>query len=206
MTLSTTSADSAFSLMEYRAMPLPWTPQRSMRTLSSLEVTRASKTLPRISRGMPSPSSSTVTIRSVPTLEVATKMLLACASRALRSISMTMSSLHLMSWAACLRSASATRRRTKPCPRFSSMRRALSPPILSTKEVRSSVRDSSIAGRYFAMSIARDSRITTTRTWPGYSISSSICCAMSCARTTASASEIFSGSTMTWSSRPACMA
>ena len=61
-------------------------------------------------------------------------------------------------------------------------------------------------GSYFAIPRARDSRMTTTRTWPGYSISSSICLAMSWARTVASASEIFSGSTMTCSSRPACIA
>ena len=67
-----TSALTAFSRMEKSAMPRPWTPQRSMRTLSSLAVTRASKTRACMSPGMPEPSSSIVTVRRSPSRLVAT--------------------------------------------------------------------------------------------------------------------------------------
>ena len=59
---------------------------------------------------------------------------------------------------------------------------------------------------YLAMPTARLSRMTTTLTCPGYCISFSMRCAMSCARTTVAASSTCSGSTMTRTSRPAWMA
>src|SRR3989339_1752847 len=59
---------------------------------------------------------------------------------------------------------------------------------------------------YFAVSEARVSRITVTRTSPGYSSSDSIFFAISCASFTAALSSILSGWTMTRTSLPAWMA
>ena len=67
-----TAALTAFSRIEKSAMPRPWTPQRSVRTLSSLEVTRASKTRSCMPAGMPAPSSRTVVVRRSPSRVVAT--------------------------------------------------------------------------------------------------------------------------------------
>ena len=68
----TTSALTAFSLIEKSAIPRPWMPQWSMWTLSSLDVTRASKTRSCMSAGMPDPSSSIVVARRSPSRVVAT--------------------------------------------------------------------------------------------------------------------------------------
>ncbi len=57
--------------------------------------------------------------------------------------------------------------------------------------------------RYFAYSIARDSRITVTLIWPGYSRAASISRAISCESSTAWSSSISSGLTITRISRPA---
>ena len=78
-------------------MPRPWTPQRSMWTVSSLEVTRASKMRSRIESGTPQPSSSMTRVRASPSRLVATRMRCAPASRELRSISITTSSMQRMS-------------------------------------------------------------------------------------------------------------
>ena len=146
--------------MEYSAIPRPWTPHRSICTLSSLDVTRASNTFSCMSFGIPEPSSRIISERVFCSRVVATYMWRAPASRELRSISITMSSTQRISCFACLRSASATRRRTYPAPRFSSMRSARSPPIEATKSKSCVVS----VMRYLATSTARDSRMTTTRT------------------------------------------
>jgi hypothetical protein len=57
--------------------------------------------------------------------------------------------------------------------------------------------------RYFANSIARDSRMTVTLIWPGYSSWSSISRAISCESRTAPSSSTSFGLTMTRISRPA---
>lgn len=88
-------------------MPRPWMPHLSMCMLSSFDVTRGSKMRSCMAAGTPSPSSIMTRRRRCPSRDTARKMLLACASRALRSISMTISSVERMSCAACLRSASA---------------------------------------------------------------------------------------------------
>ena len=59
---------------------------------------------------------------------------------------------------------------------------------------------------YFAYSTLRNSRMTLTLIWPGYSSSASIFLAMSFARNMAWASSICSGLTMTRTSLPAWMA
>jgi hypothetical protein len=59
---------------------------------------------------------------------------------------------------------------------------------------------------YFATSIARDSRMTMTFTWPGYSSWSSISRAISCESSAAPSSSTSLGSTITRISRPACSA
>jgi hypothetical protein len=56
---------------------------------------------------------------------------------------------------------------------------------------------------YFAYSIARDSRMTVTFTWPGYSSSASISRAISCDSRTAVSSSTSFGFTSTLISRPA---
>ena len=56
---------------------------------------------------------------------------------------------------------------------------------------------------HLATSVTRDSRITLTLIWPGYSISSSIFFEISLARRTMSSSLTCSGTTMTRTSRPA---
>ena len=63
-----------------------------------------------------------------------------------------------------------------------------------------------VVAPHFAYSIARDSRITVTLIWPGYSRCCSISRAISCERSAASSSAISSGLTMTRISRPACSA
>ena len=107
---------------------------------------------------------------------------------------MTMSSTQRTSCLAWRLSASATRRRTYPSPRFvlDAKGTLASHGGDEAKEVVAAVSHEN--GSYFAIPRARalaDDR--TTRTWPGYSISSSICLAMSWARTVASASEIILG-------------
>src|SRR3954469_17677563 len=57
-----------------------------------------------------------------------------------------------------------------------------------------------------AYSVARDSRMTVTLIWPGYSSSFSISRAMSRLSSTAGSSSTAVGSTMTRISRPACIA
>ena len=194
-------AVSAFTAMEYRAMPRPCTPHLSKCMVSSLEVTRGSNTRSCRAGGTPSPSSTMTMRRRPPSRDTAANTLLAWASRALRSISMTMSSVERMSWAACRRSASALLKRTKPSPRSASTRRWLSPLTFSMK---ASSEPSAMPGSpYFATPTARLSRMTTTFTWPGYCISFSMRCAMSCASTVVAASSTVSGSTITRTSRPA---
>ena len=64
-----------------------------------------------------------------------------------------------------------------------------------------------VAGsRYFANSMARDSRMTVTLICPGYSRCCSISRAISCDSSAASSSAISSGFTITRTSRPACKA
>ncbi len=62
------------------------------------------------------------------------------------------------------------------------------------------------ARSYFAKSVARDSRITVTLIWPGYSSSCSISRAISCESSTAPSSSSALGWTITRISRPACIA
>ena len=190
--------------MEYSAMPRPWMPHLSMCMLSSFDVTRGSKMRSCMAAGTPSPSSIMTRRRRCPSRDTARKMLLACASRALRSISMTISSVERMSCAACLRSASALLKRTKPSPRSASTRRWLSPHTFSMKA--SSASSAMPRAPYFATPTARLSRMTTTFTWPGYCISFSMRCAISWASTVVAASSTASGSTMTRTSRPAWIA
>src|SRR5512133_555909 len=59
---------------------------------------------------------------------------------------------------------------------------------------------------YLANSVARDSRITVTLIWPGYSSSCSMSRAISCESSAAWSSSISAGLTMTRISRPACSA
>ena len=59
---------------------------------------------------------------------------------------------------------------------------------------------------YFANSVARDSRITVTLIWPGYSSVDSISRAISRERSTAMSSSTSPGLTITRRSRPACIA
>ena len=55
-------------------MPRPCMPHASMCELSSLEVTRGSKTRPCMAAGMPQPSSTTEMTRLSPSLDMATKI------------------------------------------------------------------------------------------------------------------------------------
>ena len=63
-----------------------------------------------------------------------------------------------------------------------------------------------LCGGHRAYSVARDSRITVTLIWPGYSSSFSISRAISCESTVAASSSIALGATITRISRPACIA
>jgi hypothetical protein len=62
------------------------------------------------------------------------------------------------------------------------------------------------SGAYFAYSTARDSRMTVTLIWPGYSSCCSISRAISWLRSAIPSSSTVAGATMILTSRPACMA